>query len=66
MLLPTLRAILVLVIAGAGVGLIHLAVRVAAGQGPNLPELLFWIGNQVGFAAISALLLATVVRRPAR
>ena len=66
MLLPTLRSILILVIAGAGVGLTHFAVRVAVGHGPVLPELLFWIGNQVGFAAIAALLVATVVRRPAR
>lgn len=66
MLLPTLQTLLVLVIVSAGIGLTYFADRIRAGHGPDMPELLFWISNQVGFAAIAALLLATVVRRPAR
>ena len=66
MLLPTLRTLLVLVIVSAGGGLAYLGVQVATGHGAALHALLFWIGNQIGFATIAALLLATVVRRPAR
>ena len=66
MLLPTLRVLLVLVVLSAGVRVAYLSVLTAIGCGPGMPEMVFWIGNETGIAAIAMLLLRTGVRCPVR
>ena len=64
MLLPTLRALLVLVVVSPGLGIAYLSVLAATGRGPSLVEAIFWIGSELGFAALAMLLLRTVLCRP--
>ncbi len=65
-MLSILRVLLFGIIASATISLTQLAIITMDAREPALAELVFWIGSQIGFGALTLILLLPVARRRAR